>query len=382
MSQLRIVVMGTRGKSSIVRWLHRLFYQNNKNVLSRETGLIPFLRYNGAHKLIQRQEREDPFGRAGEAKVIMELYRDSPVDALIFENNGVEAHAMSNLNRYLKPDLVIITTTSLDHLEQGWDSGEIATTFLDSIHRSSQIIFWTSHSFEKETFDAACRRRRLKPLASLRGDLPQRESQIFPSVQAVAARHGITLEPFYIPSESIVVPPEDLAELPNGRLFINCGDINDPLHTHLLLDQIISEGPERPLLLLFNLRADREGRLWMFARHFVKAFKNRLYGIILLSEHLAFSPQYLASYYRRLLKHSHDIALLTCGGFDDFRFRMVDHLPPDCLVVMIGNTTNEFGYQVIDYYRLLHATYPELMMLNLEDWGDKPIWSPRTRTPG
>ena len=72
-TKLTIVVEGTRGKSSIVRFFHKFFYENGYNTLGRETGLVPMIYYNDEKKFVQR-EGELPFNILTETKIINELY--------------------------------------------------------------------------------------------------------------------------------------------------------------------------------------------------------------------------------------------------------------------------------------------------------------------
>lgn len=114
----RVAVTGSRGKSSVVRLLHRAFLASGLCCRSRETGLIPRELTNQGETVILR-----PSGsHVQEMKWWLEtLPRDT--EAIVMENSAVEPEFQSLCARWLKPVVTVLTNLRPDH-QAAWGNDE------------------------------------------------------------------------------------------------------------------------------------------------------------------------------------------------------------------------------------------------------------------
>jgi hypothetical protein len=118
---LRVVVTGSRGKSSLVRLLHAGFSACGLATYARVTGVIPRELSPGNGQTIERTIR-----RTSPAHVREMLWWLSRVpadaDAVVLENSAVSPGLQSVASELLSPVLVVWTTLRPDHVE-AWGPG-------------------------------------------------------------------------------------------------------------------------------------------------------------------------------------------------------------------------------------------------------------------
>ena len=136
---LRICVTGTRGKSTIVRYLAAILREDGRVVLAKTSGSQP--RY-----LLPDGEEADIPRRGGtsviEQKNLVKKAADLQVDILIAEimsifpeNHYVEAQQL------IKPGLVVLTNTRCDHTDlMGQTEDEIATVLAQDIPQKAKLF--------------------------------------------------------------------------------------------------------------------------------------------------------------------------------------------------------------------------------------------------
>ncbi len=348
--------MGTRGKSSIVRRFHKLFYESGYKTLSRETGLIPMVYYNDKD-LFMRRERKSTFFRTSEAKIIMKMFPKSEI--IIFENNSISKSYMRGINEFMKPDVVIIATISVDHiLSQGGTLEEVARGYLDSVPRKIPIIFWTNHKLEHEAFKRVCREVKRKA-DILFSPLRDREETIFPALKKYLDEKKIKCNTLKAFKGSGNIPSEIISKIQN-KTFINLGHVNDVLHTALALDEIVSRKEIKRVYFLFNFRSDRPERAFVFINAFIPLFQNLIEGIIIRSDSLSLTVEFLKKDIKKKYFADYDIPIYSCDSVADLLVDILPQIPDKKTIIMLGNTADEFGYFLISKLGLFKDTYPIL----------------------
>ena len=113
---IRILVTGTRGKSSVVRLLHAALSNSGLRVEAKTTGT--------AARDIEPQGREHPTRRLGQVSIVetvstMEHATRRTVDAIVVECMAVNPNLIRQLSAdIVRPTIVDVTNCDLDHLEE------------------------------------------------------------------------------------------------------------------------------------------------------------------------------------------------------------------------------------------------------------------------
>lgn len=354
------MVMGTRGKSTTVDVIAVYLKSNNMSVASRQTGLVPVIKIDEEHYYLRRKDQENEFDREMETSTTLNHYlKNKKVDALIIENNAISRHHMCTLNGYINPHIVVITTTSPDHiLDQGTNPNLTSKIFLNSIPKKTKIIFWTNHPEEINAMKAAS--KHFPNIAILSSDLSERDGLIINEVYASLHKQYPNLSkptpaaPKQKPLE--LVSQEITYQLPRDCTLINLGSVNDLLHTQMFLDEIIAKYSE-PFYLLINFRADRDERTWLFMQYVLPQIAKNFDGVIIRSEHPIWSAAYIEKYSH---KHFPLVINIPFETFNDFNGDILYKLPEKSVVIVLANTANEFGFELIQRYHLFQESYPIL----------------------
>ncbi len=131
---LKIIVEGTRGKSSTVIILEEMMRGLGKKTFAKVTGEeIPLIIYNGIIIPLYRKQHS----------VLLD-YETIPtilnfdIDAVVLENQAITPYTMRYLHQILRPQHVIIPNIRLDHNETlGADLEEMVHNFINN-YRTSQ----------------------------------------------------------------------------------------------------------------------------------------------------------------------------------------------------------------------------------------------------
>lgn len=136
---LKIAVTGSRGKSTTVRFLCKLFKESGYKVLGKVTGSEPFLILpDGRYEQIIRKSRPSILEQK---KVLMQKAKELKPDVLITEIMSVtpEYQEIESKN-IIAPDIYIITNVKEDHIGvTGDDKVEIANAFIKAAPDRSKV---------------------------------------------------------------------------------------------------------------------------------------------------------------------------------------------------------------------------------------------------
>ncbi|MBM3200486.1 hypothetical protein FJZ53_06110 [Candidatus Woesearchaeota archaeon] len=358
LKDLKITVSGTRGKSTVVRELHKIFHSNGYDTLSRETGLFPMAYYNDREIFLKR-ESSLPLNRLLEAKILLEMFSNQKKEVLIFENNAIRGSYMMGFNDFIHPDIVIIVTVTPDHvLDQGSTMEETITTFTDSIPRYAFAVFWTNHKNEYEALQKVFSKTKRKGIV-LFSQLKDRERVILEAIEPIAESKGFKIKHLKKELKKAEDPLKELSAKINQRRFVNIGHINDPVHTYMAFLYIVSEENVKNVYVLFNFRADRTERFPMFIGAFLPLVSGFVEGVIVHSDSLGLSSKFISDRIRKDYSNQ-NLKVYTCEDYKELVKSVIPQIPEDAMIVMVGNTANDLGFEIISRSNLFLETYPIL----------------------
>lgn len=154
-SQARILVAGSRGKSSIVRLLHTAMNSQGLNTYSRITGVVPRELGPGGVRAISRS--------AGAHVEEMRWWLGRLPDfagGIVLENSAISAEFQSLAGRWLRPDLTVLTNTLPDHQELwGTSSASAAEVLVAGVPKNTRLVLPAGLASDEYLMELLKRRR-------------------------------------------------------------------------------------------------------------------------------------------------------------------------------------------------------------------------------
>lgn len=156
MNNIRILVTGTRGKSSLVRLIHAGLVAQNFKAYARITGVLPrSLEPDGKIKIIRR---DSPVS----FREMQWWLKNIPSDAqaIIMENSAVNPELQPAAAKWLNPNLIIITNFRADHQDAwGFEKNSAEIAIMKGVPKNIPIIIGsdTSKDFRAENISLAIR---------------------------------------------------------------------------------------------------------------------------------------------------------------------------------------------------------------------------------
>ncbi|HPD97343.1 MAG TPA: Mur ligase family protein [Synergistales bacterium] len=251
--EYRLLVTGTRGKSTASRYLASAFGSIGLTCSTRITGTIPtVIDHTGSRKII----RSCP-GHISEMRWWLENIPEG-TSAIVAENSAVSTEMQSLPAKWLKPSLIIWTTLLPDHAEH-WGPGVSGArrSLLEGVPEGSDVILGPQASRDKPL---------LSLLAAKRCSIitiMENEKNFVEQYKAIAVK---ALDILGLPGSSASFG--NIAEdrhafrtviTPGGGLIAWAFSSNDP-DTAKNLFYSLGWKPEETVML-FNHRSDRPGRL-------------------------------------------------------------------------------------------------------------------------
>jgi hypothetical protein len=260
---VRIAVTGTRGKSSLVTWLHEAFAARGYDTYAKVTGEQPHSLYNG---------RRYPIERTGPTMLYeteRELRRFHPVDVLVVENQGIGEYTTRLVNEvYVDPTVVVLTNVRRDHLDTlGRDAFEIARALARAVPEGARVVTAERNAVLADYLERELARRG----ATLTRVVDGKENLVHPGEELVALL-AVVLEmsgaPPLTDAERSAYRDRLAVEwtaLPEGRVY-DAANVNDVESTELVRRALQADRPE-PIQPLVYFRADRPGRTATFVEY-------------------------------------------------------------------------------------------------------------------
>lgn len=260
---VRIVVTGTRGKSTATEWLHDIFHRRGYDTYAKVTGNEPLSIYNGEAHDIERTDQVRLYENE------RELRRFGNIDAAVVENQGIRQYTTRLVNQsYFKPHVVFLTNIREDHLDTlGHDRVQIARALARSVPPGTVVVNGESDRSLRSYLTAELRRRN----AIVRHVSVPSESEWVPGSEII---YGIN-EVLRVTDTKPLLPDSvhrRLREmipqwqvLPGGKVY-NAADVNDIQSTEMVRQALVGDS-DHPIEPLLFLRADRRGRTASFFRY-------------------------------------------------------------------------------------------------------------------
>ena len=260
---LRILVNGTRGKTTVTRQLYSALSSCGKTVLAKTTGSEARLIYPDGH--------EEPISRRFGYHLIREQYKffalasKLGVDAVVVECCAVSPESQLLMaQKLVRPTCSIITNARVDHVDQMGTTVESTAAVLKlSVPRGAS--FYTSDSFFESDPQAIVT---LELVSRVLSDL---------GVESFSVGG-------YVPDIGLVGP-----FLLDGLLVVNGFAANDKQSAGELLAQYAGQD----FVVLYNNRADREFRVPYFASLFAQMGVKQ---VIVLGEHVNKCVRFFSKY--------------------------------------------------------------------------------------
>jgi len=262
---LRIVVSGTRGKSTTTEWLHDVFHRRGYDTFAKVTGNRPVTMYNGTVEDIERSGQV----RLYENERVFGEFADRDVDVAVFENQGIREYTTRLVSeQFIRPHVVVLTNVREDHLDtMGQNRAQIARSLARAVPDGTTVINGERDPQLREYVGAELERRD----ASVRHvDVPSEKASV-PGAELVYAIDSL-LETV---DEEPLSPADkgrklaDLSvewtELPGGQVF-DASEVNDVQSTEVVRRWLLDDHGTAIEPLVF-LRGDRPGRTASFVRY-------------------------------------------------------------------------------------------------------------------
>jgi hypothetical protein len=329
----RIVVAGSRGKSSTARRLDDVFNRRDFDTLTKITGNHPTLIHNGElhpiERLGPRTTLYENISVIGEFAPELDHY--SPDDVAIFENQGITEYTTRLINRQLfDPTIVVLTNVRQDHNDTlGKTRTDIARSLARSVPSGAHVVSGeqhpTLHEYMREEIE-----RRGGTIEQV--EIPDRHEGMLgaETAHAIDAVLSFLDEP-PLPEGELeafldAMQPE-WTRLPGKRVF-DAAEVNDVESTEMVRRSLVDD---EQILPFVYLRRDRRGRTASFASY-----------IDLLYERGKIDRVHVGGANTRAFAANVDLPVTRHDAGADATDVLEVLLSEDQPVVLMGNTVDEF----------------------------------------
>ncbi len=254
---IRILVNGTRGKTTVTRQLHSAL-SSKMSVLAKTTGSQALLLYPDSS--------EHPINRRFGYHLIREQYKffklayNLKVDAVVFECSAIKPESQLIIaEKLVRPTCSIITNARIDHVDQMGSTVETTAEVL-KLSVPKERMFYTSDQFFSSDSQAIV----------VEGGNEELVLKVLESEFKLKDVPFNTFQP-----DVGLVGPFSIKNI----LIVNAFAVNDKESASELLDKY--DGQD--YVVLYNNRADREFRVPYFSKLFSE---KKVKQVIVLGEHV------------------------------------------------------------------------------------------------
>jgi len=364
---LRICVTGTRGKSSVTRFISACLGESGMPVLAKTTGSKPCLIFpDGNEKEIIRRGRTSIL----EEKMVLKIATTSKVQAVVLEMMSIHPESLkTEVLRMLKPHILVVTNIRLDHLDaMGNTKEDIARCFASAIPRKSTVFIPEEEFYP--VFRQKAEKSRSKIILVPQNGLeyvpkPSKKVPIHGFEQnirlavAVADFLGIDRDKTH---RAVVGAHPDFGGLKVWKLgkesfmrewyFVSAFSANDPESTKKVLEKLEGRGvfKEKKRIGLLNLRQDRGDRTIQWF-HALREGDDFLFDrLILMGEHALV----LRNRLKNRLKAA--ITVLRTKKPEELTARLFDLEEKEAVVIGIGNMGG-MGQRLVNYWERIGISH-------------------------
>jgi hypothetical protein len=260
---VRIGVIGSRGKSTTVRWLHEALVERGIDTYSKITGERPQSLYGGEIHPVEREGRTMLYENEREIRTY------DPDDAIVIENQGIREYTTRLINaRYVDSQVVVLTNVRRDHLDTfGQDYREIARAMARAVPAGAHVV----SGERNETIHDYLKRELARRNATITQAIPSDDEPVTPGRELVtlvdAVLAAIDEDPLR-PAERRAYLAELAVEwtwLPEGRVYY-AANVNDVDSTEMIR-RALQDGAVEEIQPLVYFRRDRPGRTATFIEY-------------------------------------------------------------------------------------------------------------------
>ncbi len=276
---VRILVTGTRGKSSVVRLIHRALLESQIAVVAKTTG--------SAARILLPNGEEQPVRRCGRASILEQrgiLVRAARRSSqlLVVEAMAIDPEvAQAEAERIIRPTHVVVTNARVDHLgPAGGSVASVAEALACSVPASARV-YVPAHELAGGAGPALrATGGDVVAVPPLMETVPENEDLSFVDFPdnlslAVHVCEDLGIPRAHVLRSARTVPPDPgtfriyRAE-PAGPVILNAFAANDPLSTQRILQTSCARHPElaeRDMVVVLNVREDRADRTRLWVDH-------------------------------------------------------------------------------------------------------------------
>ena len=344
----KIVVSGSRGKSSLTRWLYEILHDREEDVYAKVTGNKPVSLYAGEEYPIERgtsvrlYENED------------EIRKFYPFDSMVIENQAISSYTNRVVNDFFAhADVIVLTNMREDHLSTlGSDRYRIARSLVRSIPSGAHVVNGERDRALREYVD---REVRQQGGTVSHVTVPEQYAHV-PGIESVYALNhvlaAIGQEP--LDDSSIANYRERMkvewTRLPNGLIF-NAAEVNDVQSTEMVRQALLRNIDATTVQPFLYLRGDRRGRTASFLRY--------LEGL-LEEDPAAFETVHVAGPMGRVFERKADFPVVVHDATSESARSVLDTLlEKGDPVLLMGNTVAKFMREIDDEIQIRARRFAE-----------------------
>lgn len=364
---LRIAVTGTRGKSTVARFIAASLREAGFSVLGKTTGSRPVL--------ILPDGQEEEIDRKGLATILEEkkvLKRGASlgVQALVVELMSIQPESsFVESRRILLPHLLVITNVRVDHREEmGVTKPDVAKSLASAIPAEA-TVFLPDEEFYPE-FESAARKVNAKIVRVKKNETGEWErpeglssllnfeenlrlalavSEHLGIDRNVALRGIAKAEPDF---GSLKIWEAELGTPPAPWLLVSAFAANDPESTSLILTRIKDRLslPGRKLVGILNFRQDRGDRTMQWINALEEGYFSSFHKLFFMGAHARAL---------RMRKRSNllpAIAPIVANSPAAIMEKVAGEIDGDAVLVGIGNMGG-LGADIVHYWKKIGRPY-------------------------
>ena len=348
---VKIHVNGTRGKSSITKYIYAGIKEDHLKVLAKITGEIPTLyKPDGSHSVIKRRGS----ARVQEQFNILRKAKKEEVDAMVLECMSIDPVLQKLESSFYKPCIYVICNIRDDHREKMGDTfEEQLQSICSAIPKNSKVIAGDSDYVETIKKYTKTQNSKFINAISLteaeRNLIPKTAHEINVQLALTACiEAGISRDKAFkgilkqIDSEGSPLYP--ISQTQNPQYFLNAFSVNDIASVHEYLEHWTSELKiKEKLTVVFNTRSDRPLRTGLFI-DWIKSYDEHIEKVILIGDHKLRAHRLL-----KAAKQNINTKIIRSTSKHSLNNMILENAANSKLIVGIGNIKGH-GYQIINEF--------------------------------
>ncbi|WP_323172766.1 Mur ligase family protein [Natrialba sp. PRR66] len=269
---VKIVISGTRGKSSLAKWMHDILYGREYNVMAKITGNNPITIHNNVEKPILRGSKVRLYENE------RELRQHTPKDAMVLENQAISSYTTRTFNSvFSDPDVIVLSNIREDHLSTlGTDRYKVARGLVRAIPEGTHVVNAEQDPHLREYIETEVKRRG----ATVSHVSVPDEHEDVPGIELVYALDETLQAIGEVPlsNKQLATYREKMSvewtHLENGIVY-NAAEVNDVQSTEMIRQSLVSRDPSMDTIVPFvYLRGDRRGRTVSFLHYLTELYES------------------------------------------------------------------------------------------------------------